>query len=83
MSSGQGRLQAAELELVQEQLTAALPVSAQAQAQSMAAVLGQAQAQGLQLLGTSRTWRLQSVPATREHRRTSLDSLGSESAWLE
>ena len=54
MSSGQGRLQAAELELVQEHLTAALPVSAQAQAQVMAAVLGLAQAQGLQLLGTRR-----------------------------
>ena len=54
MSSGMGRLQAAEPELVQEQMAAAVPVSAQAQAQVMAAVLGLAQAQGLQLLGTSR-----------------------------
>lgn len=49
MSSGQGKLQATEPELVQEQLMAARPVSAQAQAQLPAAVLGSAQAQGLQL----------------------------------
>ncbi len=54
MSSGQGKLQATEPELVQEQLMAARPVSAQAQAQLPAAVLGSAQAQGLQLLGKSR-----------------------------
>ena len=83
MSSGQGKLQAAEPERVQEQLTAALLVSAQAQAQLMAAVLGLARAQGLQLLGASRPGRLQSAPATREHRRTSQHSPGFWSARLE